>query len=251
MPLGIGPRDLLPNLVYYCLIVAGFTWVVAPFGPSRRLRTVYRLCIAAVISTIAMLATVQMGAEGGIASFVNQQVDGINTYYTTLKPGASPPFNVDSATNIVVNLLYKGGALASVMLFFYVSRQIAGFIGRIIGREERKPCLESFHAGFSTIWFLLGALVVSALAFYFKKDMPEILALNLGVLCCLLYLGQGWGMVLSFLARHSPRRPSGLFLPTVIFLVCVMGFNAIFLAALALMGIVENFLPLKFRSLRK
>jgi uncharacterized protein YybS (DUF2232 family) len=127
---------------------------------------------------------------------------------------------------------------------FFINRWAAFLAVRLIKKQRNDLGLVEFFAPARTIWALSGSIAVIVLARLLKMDMLDILAWNVFVVCAILFLAQGAGIVLSFLSRRTGA--SRLFISVLIIIVIISpGLNTLALAALLLLGIAENWLQLR------
>ncbi|MDR1898466.1 MAG: YybS family protein [Treponema sp.] len=179
----------------------------------------------------------------------------------------------------IQSISLRGGAVASCMLLFFINHQLsltgAGMVWRrrlaaAVARGERGPQgpkddpadtrnssgpknfnatrgaggLRSFHLPGSVIWILSFSILAVVLTEITGLSVPGIAAWNAFVICGLMYLAQGAGIVLYFLSRRGPlmRLAMNILIAVMIF---SPGINAFALGVLVLLGIAENWLPLR------
>jgi hypothetical protein len=89
-------------------------------------------------------------------------------------------------------------------------------------------------------------LALVLLSRIFKTAVIETAAWNILVICAMIYLAQGAGIVFFILARRKIP-PVSRFLVNLLAVVIFLspGINAFALAVLILLGIAENWLPLR------
>jgi hypothetical protein len=171
----------------------------------------------------------------------------------------------------------RGGAAASCMLLFFVNHQFAltgaGIVWRrrlaaAARRQEGYPSgdepagalpgeprrrldtfrsgagLRNFHLSGSVIWILSFSILAVVLTEIAGLSIPGIAAWNVLVICGLMYLAQGAGIVLFFLARRGPLMRLAMNILIVV-MIFSPGINAFALGLLVLLGIAENWLPLR------
>ena len=173
----------------------------------------------------------------------------------------------------------RGGALASCMLLFFINHQLVLAGAAIVrrrgliaaerrrgepynaaddpagamasGRPRRLPetpggaaGLRSFHLPVSLIWVLSFSILAVVLTEIAGLFIPGIVAWNILVVCGLMYMAQGAGIVLYFLARRGPLTRLAMNI-LIIVMVFSPGINAFAMGILVLLGIAENWLPLR------
>jgi hypothetical protein len=145
----------------------------------------------------------------------------------------------------------RGGAVVSCLFLFFISRQIAAAVAFLFRRERVPGNLENFHVPHTVIWIislsLLGVLAGTVL----RLVWLEIAAWNVLLVSAFFYLAQGAGILMFFLSRRAIS--AGMRFLINLFTVIVIfspGINVVFLAVLILLGIAENWAPLRARALK-
>jgi FtsH-binding integral membrane protein len=135
-----------------------------------------------------------------------------------------------------------------MFFLFFINRQISFFMARLITkkRENANGDLIRFHAPKKTIWVFSLCLLVIVTCGVFSLNYAGIAAWNVLIICAILFLAQGGGIVLHYLTR----RPMSIFMRLLcvilfVFFVFSPGINMAVIAALVLLGIAENWLPLR------
>ncbi|MDR2160451.1 MAG: YybS family protein [Treponema sp.] len=192
-----------------------------------------------------------------------------------LEESASPGRIVE----FIQSVSLRGGAVVSCMLLFFINYQLALTAAGIVrrrrmtaaerrqgdprhatddspeiadaGKPQYRPGmagaaagLRSFHVPVSVIWILSFSILAVVLTEITGLSVPGILAWNAFVICGLMYLAQGAGIVLYFLARRGPLMRLAMNILIVI-MIFSPGINAFVLSILVLLGIAENWLPLR------
>ncbi|MDR3276994.1 MAG: YybS family protein [Treponema sp.] len=254
---GVAPLALVYDFAYFNLMIAGFTWVLTPVGtvaepgrknPLRNLPGVWRLSIAAMLGAALVLLGFSM--DGGlVADLFGAEVEMVAALYSSMDQPA-PALTAEAITRTLEAVMYRGGVLVSLMALFYGFLRLSQFIARLARRRNRDPGLAAFRVDAWVIWPLSLSIAALVLGLSLGIDPLEIGAWNVLVLCVILYLAQGWGIVSSFFSRPVSRSavsPGLRLLLNVIFVILLFspGINAILLGALALLGVAENWLPLR------
>jgi hypothetical protein len=173
----------------------------------------------------------------------------------------------------------RGGAVASCMLLFFINHQLslagAGVVwrrrltaaargrggsqnlkdspaGAGHGKEPQYRLdtfrsaagLRNFYLSGSVIWILSFSILAVVLTEAAGFAVPGIAAWNVLVICGLMYLAQGAGIVLCFLSRRGPMMRIAMNI-MIIVMIFSPGINAFALGLLVLLGIAENWLPLR------
>jgi hypothetical protein len=152
----------------------------------------------------------------------------------------------------LVFVALRGGMVVSCMAIFFISRQLALTISFFIrraktgGLQTSRGSLITFHSPQRLIWVLSGSLLFILLGRNLKIAPLEIVAWNILVICGILYLAQGGGIVTYFLT-HAAMPPLMRFFLNLLLIIMIFspGINAVLLGALILLGIAENWVPFR------
>ena len=250
---GSGGGGLVADLLYYTVTALGFTWIMAG-GFFPRVRTMYRFSIAAVAGALAFLCIVSLTRNSeGFAGFLQSQAEWLSSVYisasgadaarrSVLEHQLTPEKILEALTAVAL----RGGGLVSAFFLLFVNRQAALGLVRIVRRRSEGRSLSAFHVPVNTIWVLSISLAAVLLATIIKAAIVEIIAWNIVVLCAILFLAQGAGIAFYALTRR-PLPPLMRLLCTVLIvvMVCSPGINMAALGLLIILGIAENWLPLR------
>jgi hypothetical protein len=234
----------------------GFTWIMAE-GTNRavpRIRTMYRFIVAALVgaSMFLLIAYVSRNSTG-FAALIRSQAELLSSVYIS-SSGADAarrsfleriltPEKVMEAINVVA---LRGGALAAAFFMLFINRQAALSLAWIFRRRRCGQSLSGFHVPANAIWVLSLSLAIILLSKIIKAEILEIAAWNILVLCAILFLAQGGGIAVFSLTRR-PMPPMLRFLCNILIIVVILspGINTAVLGLLILLGIAENWLPLR------
>ena len=246
-----GSESLGTGILYFTVLSFGFTWIMNGIG-ARRGRSLYRFIIASIAGAITLLLVYyDFGNGAGFRDLLRAQIELITSKYIsaggyddTQRSLIENALTPDNILEFITMLMLKGGALVSCFFLFFFSRQVSAVLARFI-RGQRPPLpLSAFHAPVRTIWILstcLGAVIIFHRLNIF---IPEIVAWNILIICAIIFLAQGAGIVL-----YKVRFSSQLGRLGIVLLFCVIvftpGVNAMTLGILILLGILENWLPLR------
>ena len=154
--------------------------------------------------------------------------------------------SMEAILDIMISVMLRGGSLFTCVFILFVSRHFGFFLARLTLREKRKPVFLTFHVLPVVIWVLSGSLILLVFTSVTGLRTPEILLWNILLLCAMMYLAQGLGIIQFFLAR--PSTPPFLKL-LFIFVFLVLIFNpvlySVLLAGIVLLGIAENWIPFR------
>ncbi len=243
------------DLSYLAAVLACFTWAVA--GPDRffggpRIRLAYRFLIAGLGASLGTLALALFAGSSLQDLFLDQatrlvemlrQAQGADVVERSLMESSLTPEALLESSKAIA--LRSGAFLHAI--FFAISWRFALMLAGI-----KKPRLRATYT-FSTfkvdanfVWVLLPSLALILLGFVVSSEVLDTIAWN-GALCsALLYAAQGLGVIDFNLAR--PQVPRGLRFPAVLLLFLVAlrpGLNGILAAVIAILGLAENWLPLR------
>ena len=215
------------NVFYITSLFLLFTWIMG----GRILRTTYRFILASSAGAVAFLIIIFRSDSD---------------FFTVFIQVANEFFQASASEELLETakkILLCGGAFASVILMFYVNRQISAGIVSFVKRQKIDKGLASFYAPANTIWVLIGSLSTVVLASLFKIEIPEIIAWNILVICAIIYLVQGIGILMYLLTRRSPAFRVGVNILLIVVILSPVGLVVII--SLLLIGIAENFRPIR------
>jgi hypothetical protein len=245
------------DTLYFTVLALGFTWIMAggTNGNGRffpRIRTMYRFIAGSVAGAAALLIIGYVTtSSAGFAALVQSQAEMLSSAYIS-SSGADAArrsflehfLTPDNVMEAVTFIALRGGALASVFFLFFINRQASLGLAWIFRRRRPARSLSNFHVPANAIWGLSLSLAAILLGKIAKAAIPEIIAWNVLAVCVILFLAQGGGIALYTLGRRPPLMR---LLCNVLIIVVVFspGINALALGLLILLGIAENWLPLR------
>jgi hypothetical protein len=244
---------LLPwaDMLYLTVAIVAFAWITSPperGGAFLRMPAAYRIVIGALATSLALaLYSVRDDQD----SLFRSQAEMLSSLYA----GASGADEVqrsltehymtaDAILEILRSAALRGGTTASCVALFAVSRQLSLVVAALIRRKRRGGSLALFHVRPECIWALSCSLLAIVGGLNFGIAPLEIAGWNILVLCAILYLAQGGGITIFFLARLPPGMRFALNLG-VLALILSPGINVVFMGALILLGVAENWVPLR------
>jgi hypothetical protein len=254
---GLGLAGAGLEILYFTVLALGFTWIMAetpwPFIP--RARTAFRFIAASIAGSLVTLGMMySVFKDENFLAWFGFQIESISSILISstadpIQQEAMKRFLVpDNIIETLFSLSFRGAALVTMFFSFFINRQIAFITARLIMRKQENinGDLIRFHAPKKTIWVFSICLPVIVAGGIFSLNYIGIAAWNVLIICAILFLAQGGGIVLHFLARRPIpffMRLLGIFL--IVFLLFSPGVNLIAIAALVLLGIAENWLPLR------
>jgi hypothetical protein len=234
-----------------------FVWISAPPAVFPRVPLAYRIIAGSTLSALLFFFIIHAAqADSVFNAFIRSQAEVLNSLYIasagtdeverSLLEEQSPDFILKTLSFVAM----RGGALASSMLIFFVSRQLSLICVGIIRRLRVGGTVTDFHAAPFLIWVLSGSLLLVLGATRFSLGVLEIIGWNMVTICALLYLAQGSGIALYFLTRSAISRAIPPILRLVIDVLIVVvifspGISVIALGVLLLLGIAENWAPFR------
>ena len=219
--------SILMDIMYLCALIFLFTWAVG----GKKIRTAFRIILASSVCTIVFIFIIlRLGGQFYAFSMevANELLPGLVTM---------------EMLEITRAILLRGGALISMFLMFVINRQIAGGVLWLIKKQRYGRSLVEFFAPVNTIWFFSGALATVIIASMSGIEALEIAAWNVFVICVIILMAQGIGILSHFLAGKSH-----VFRLCSTILVIAMLFSplaVIIAAAILVLGIVEIWRPLR------
>ncbi|MCL2214575.1 MAG: hypothetical protein FWC06_05120 [Treponema sp.] len=221
------PSNMWMDILYLTVLFLMYTWVVG----GKNIRTAYRIIVASATGAAFFLFTVYRMDSVFFLIFTEAANE--------LFPGIVSMEMMETVRSII----FRGGALVSMLFLFFVNRQLAISVVWLIKKQRIGRGLTGFFAPFSAIWVFSGALATIIMAGIFRIEILEILAWNVFIICAIIYLAQGAGILMYLLAQRS----SAFRLCSIILLIVLLfsPLTIIIIAALLLLGIMENWRPFR------
>ncbi|MCL1837328.1 MAG: YybS family protein [Treponema sp.] len=260
---GAGLAGAVWDSLYFGILVLGFTWVMAGNPPTMpaapRVRTAFRFIAASAAGAAVFLVMIySLGGEEGLYSVLRSPIEAVTSMYID-SSGADAAqrsymeYNLtpDRLIDTFLTIALRGGSLITAFFLFFFSRQGSYIIARLFRLRGAKKDgdLEGFYAPRKVLWVLIICLPAVVIFKAISLDVLEIIAWNVLVICAVVYLAQGGGIALfTFTRRPMPgimRLLIGLLSAIVVF---SPGLNLLAVGALILLGIAENWLPLRKRD---
>jgi len=216
------PNDIL----YMTAMFFVFAWMIG----GKALRTLYRFFITAAAGTIGFFVIIN-------------PADSFNVLYEQIVTELAPGASVSGLMEMVNNVLLRGGALVSMCLMYLANRQLALTAAWIVKRRRNDRKLTDFFAPAGLIWVLSGAIATILLSVLSGIVILEIIAWNVFIICAIIYLAQGAGILLHIIAKRSSAFRTGILVLAVALLISP--FSLIAVAAMLILGIAENWVPIR------
>jgi len=250
------------QILFFTVLTLGFTWIMAgnpaslpPFLP--RARTAFRFIAASIAGSLVLLGMIySMSKDENFLAQARSQIEAVSSGLIA-SSGADPVQQEamervlvpDKILEMIFSIFFRGAVLFSMFFMFFISRQAAFITARLVTRRQQNGDLIRFHAPPKTIWIFSLCLLVIVACNIFSLNYIGIAAWNILVICAILFLAQGGGIVLHYLTRRPIPAIMRLFgCVLFVFLVFSPGVNLAVFAVLVLLGIAENWLPLRVKS---
>ena len=260
------------DVFYFVSMIFIFTWITAPppnfgFKISGPLRLITGSCFGALVLTLVFFRAM---ASQGFSEYLNYLLDSFIAAYSSsrinvVENARLDMLSLDLVLQAIKSFMLRGGSLASCVLLFFVSGQAGILLMRFSMRfrlpgslwtksaETNSPERNSlllFHVNPQVIWVFSVSLFLVVISRTLKLEIPEIILWNVLVICVILYLAQGFGILQFILLK--PSFPNFLRLSLVFLFVVILFspvFNAILLGGIILLGVAENWFPLRASKL--
>ena len=245
------------NSLYFAVMTMIFTWVIVPppfmrFNMSAGLRLIAGSCLGALMFIVIFYRAI---ASPGFSEYVNAMTHWLVSFNSSSGTDVVQAALLDSLTPELLlagikSMMLRGVSLVYCIFLFFVSRQISFSLVRIVRRERGTPFFAGFHVHPAIIWAFSASLLLVVFTRLVKLEIPEIILWNILILCAILYLAQGLGILQFFLTKPSMPPVFRLSLTILIFILLFSPvINAGFLAGVVLLGIAENWVS--FRALKQ
>ena len=258
----------LLDIVYFSAVTSIFVWIIIPHPilpalQGEAIRLFSGSCLGAIIMTLVFIHTISAPYFSDyMESLVNTLIKAYRSSGSDVVEAAMiDGYNASAILEMIKAIMLRGGSLVSCTILFCVSRQISLFIARLSSKLDKTSLdktsqdrsnlssvrtLTAFYVSPTIIWFFSSSLLLVVLTKVLRLHIPEIILWNILILCVIMYLAQGLGILQFFLTRPSMPPFLRLFFSV---LLIVMFFspllNVILLASLLLLGIAENWAPLR------
>jgi hypothetical protein len=254
---GISLTDTLWEIIYYSLMAFIFTGIVAP-PPSLSAKykgAVRFFCGSCLGALLLAYLFVQTSSSPGFYEYIDYL---LNTVFQVNRSSGSDvvqnamlgSISAELVLETIQTVMLRGGSLVSCVLLFAVCRQTGFFLARLSSRKAAGApgafSLASFRVNPMVIWVFSASLLLVVLTRIARLEIPEIILWNILILCVILYFTQGLGILQFFLSRFALQPFPRVLLIVLLVIVLFSPFlNVFLLGGLFLLGIAENWLPLR------
>jgi hypothetical protein len=246
---------MLAEIIYFAVLFLCFAWIINS-GKFTNIRTAYRFVLSASAAAFAFLLVFVFNPQSNSTynNILNEMSEMLSVMLVSnsgedavqnsfLQQTATP----ENIKEMIKAISLRGGAVVSIFFMFFINRQISITAYWFIKKQRSDRGLTAFFAPANAIWVLSASLAVIILSRLFQIKFFEIIAWNVFVICVILFMAQGAGIVMyMFASRTGIFRIIASLLIIVVILSPVLTFA---IAALPLLGIAENWLP--FRTAKK
>ncbi|MDR2210453.1 MAG: YybS family protein [Spirochaetaceae bacterium] len=238
---GSDPIPLLWFTLYYAMMALVFTWINAPLSRFWvLLETPYRMAAGALLCTLIVgAALLFLLDDSQLQGFVELQLTALNGL-----AGQEGAPTAAELTTLIVHTGLRGGILLSCIFFWWINRQIALGIFRIVRRLPPGGSLLSFRVPPFFIWIFslaLGAVVFGRIG---NAEILEIGGWNILAFSGILFFVQGGAIVFYYLLK-TPLFFRVLVNLGIIILLFIPGAITALLGLLLLLGIAENWVSFR------
>lgn len=246
---------LVGDFGYFAAVLATFVWAVAGPVPRiavPRLRLAYRMVLAGLVSAgVAGLVMVLAGSSlkalfleqaSKLVDLLKQGEGSDAVERSLLESSLTPELLLESSKAVALR-----SAVFLHAVFFALNWRIAVTLaGFRMPGLRRAYVFSRFRLEGAFVWVFLPSLALVLLGFVVDSPALDAVAWNLALSCALLYAAQGLGVLDYNLGRPQIPRIARLGALVAIFLVALRpGANVVLVAALVVLGVTENWLPLR------
>jgi hypothetical protein len=240
-----GTVFVLWSIMYYSVMVLAFTWINVPLDRLGRLLEIpYRMVLGAAICTLAIGGIfLSLRDDSALVRLMAEQISSVNKL-----SAASPELSgFPTAEQVVSTMVYaglRGGIVVSCVIFWWINRQIATGIARMAKHVQIGGNPFGFHVSVFFIWVFSLALGAVLLGTMSGLEPLEIGGWNVLILSGILYFVQGVSIAFHYVVKLPPLMRI-LINVGVILLLLTPRINIVVLGLLVMLGIAENWVPLR------
>jgi len=245
---GIPPEAGILDFFTITVLTLIFTWIVSPpLFLSFKLPGAFRMIIGSSLGALLFIFIFLRQIAEPV--FINQVEAITNTFFSF---NLGEEILVDDILYLMMDIMLRGGSLLSCIIIFFLNRHLGLMISRLFRKEKGKPVFVAFHVYPVFIWIFSITLILLVFTSISGLLIPEILLWNILLICAMLYIAQGMGILQFFMTR--PQTPPFLRLGLII---VIIGFilstvlNTVLIVGLLLLGIVENWLPIRTAGIKE
>ena len=189
------------NLLYVSVMVSIFAWIIVPPpAVAERVSGVIRFISGSCLGALMFIGFFfRLLMSDVFSEYVNHLINMMVSQNARLEI-----MTTESVITGVKNIMLRGGSLLSCVLLFTACRQIGFTFARLLpgkkaaNLQEANP-LAAFRVQYNTIWVFSASLFLVVATRIAGLEIPEIILWNILILCAILYLGQGLGIMQVFI----------------------------------------------------
>ena len=246
--------DMLWDIFYFASMAVSFAWIILP--PDEKTAIVpgaYRLALGAAFSTIIFIGMFFRTFNNPVFyEFLYSQIEMIYSLTITAE-GVQPQEaaallpDIEIIMEMLKSIIVRGGALLSSVIILFINRQLSVMLIRIFGGPRRQSVFLNFHVYPRIFWALFFSFVLIFVTNMFAWEALGTICWNVLILCVLMYLAQGFGIIRYFMTWRGFPGFMRFAIPALFIILLFNSYiNMIMLAAIIVLGIVENWVS--FRS---
>jgi len=205
-------------------------------------RTAYRFIAGSVISAAVFLLFIS-GENSNFYATLELIAKALSENIGASTEAVTRIMSPENIAGTVKHFIFRGGALFTMFFLFFINRQAALAVVRIVKKQDNGRGLIDFFAPPNAIWVFFGALATVLATRLLKTELLEILAWNVFTVCGIIFLAQGAGILLYLLSMRTNafRLAAGVLI--IVLMFSPLGMFAI--TALLLLGIAEYWRPIR------
>ncbi|MDR2073259.1 MAG: YybS family protein [Spirochaetaceae bacterium] len=236
----LNPVFILWSALYYAVMVLVFTWINAPLSRFWIFQDIpYRMAAGAVLCTLIIVVALRFLIEDSqLQRLVANQLTALNGF------SGREGITAEEFTATLVHIGLRGGILASCIIFWWINRQIAVGIVRIVRHTLPGGSILSFYIPPFFVWIFSAALGAVVLGRIGNWEIVEISGWNILTVSGILFCVQGGAIVFYYLLK-TPLFFRILANVGIIFLLFIPGAMMTLLGLFLLLGIAENWVSLR------
>jgi len=237
-----GNKSLWLDILYFTIILLLFTWVMG----GRNIRAAYRFTIASLAGAAAFLFFIMYNKNDNSFNIIlNETAEVFASLFSASANGANleQAFTREKIVELIESVSLRGGAVFSMFAVFFLNRQVTISSVLLINKKRVGRSINQYYAPPFTIWVLSGALAAVLLTSIFRIKMLEIISWNILIVCAILFLAQGAGIVAHILSKRTLM--VRIAVSILVFFLIISPLSAVVIALLLLLGIAETWLPMR------
>jgi hypothetical protein len=241
--------SLWMDILYFSAVILLFLWIVS----GKNIRTAYRFILASAGGAIAFIIFIWSNRSGtSFNVLLNEMAQLLSSIFVSSsgnQTAVQQVFTPERVLELMTSIVLRGGALVSMFFVFFLNRQITLSVARFFRRQINTFGLIDFFTPSNTVWVFSGALAVVLVTRLLRVEILEIISWNVLTVCVIMFWAQGAGILMYLLAKRPPV--FRIIISVIIVVLIFSPLSTIALVALLLLGIIENWLPLRGRRVEK